>query len=132
MKWKIAAGAAVAIVLVLFLADGMFVVKPDQFAIVTEFGRTVRPNGSGGTDHGTGTIAMLAGGAVEGGRVLTRWPGLDPTRLLDGRDLAPTTDLRAVLKAVLEQHLGLPADGVARMVFPHSDEAAALSEIVRA
>ena len=64
--------------------------------VATEFGRTARINGTEGTDHGTGTIALLAGGAVKGGRVISDWPGLKPANLYEGRDLAPTTDLRAV------------------------------------
>ncbi len=100
--------------------------------VVTEFGRTVRENGTGGTDHGTATVAALAGGAIDGGRVIGRWPGLAAEKLYQGRDLAPTTDLRALLKAVLVDHLRLPPDGVERIVFPESRSVAALSEIVRA
>src|SRR5258708_6915005 len=66
--------------------------------VATEFGRTARINGTEGTDHGTGTIALLAGGAVQGGRVITDWPGLKPANLYEARDLAPTTDLRAGIK----------------------------------
>ena len=69
--------------------------------VVTEFGRTVHINGTVGTDHGTGTVAFLAGGAVKGGRVVADWPGLAVPQLHEGRDLKPTTDLRAVLKGVL-------------------------------
>ena len=68
---------------------------------MTEFGRTVAMNGTAGTDHGTGGAAFLFGGAVNGGRVLADWPGLRPNDLLEGRDLRPTTDLRAVMKGVL-------------------------------
>ncbi len=100
--------------------------------VVTEFGRTARENGTGGTDHGTATVAMLAGGAVEGGRVVGRWPGLAAANLYQGRDLAPTTDLRALLKTVLVGHLRLPADGVERLVFPGSAGVAGLPELVRA
>src|SRR6202040_2969488 len=75
--------------------------------VVTEFGRTARINGTEGTDHGTGTVALLAGGAVQGGRVITNWPGLKPANLYEARDLAPTTDLRAVIKGVLRDHLGI-------------------------
>src|SRR5262249_42359779 len=64
-------------------------------AIITEFGRTARINGT----DGTATVALLAGGALKGGRVIADWPGLKPVRLHEGRDLKPTTDLRAVLKA---------------------------------
>lgn len=74
---------------------------------VTEFGRTARPNGTNGTDHGTATAAFLAGGAVAGRRVLANWPGLAENRLYQGRDLMPTRDLRALFKAVLRDHLGV-------------------------
>jgi len=73
--------------------------------VVTEFGRTARINGSNGTDHGTGTVAFLAGGALKGGRVVADWPGLRPADLHEGRDLKPTLDLRAVLKGLLRDHL---------------------------
>src|SRR5207248_6249082 len=74
-------------------------------AIVTEFGRTARINGNDGTDHGTGTVAVLVGGALQGGRVIADWPGLKAADLYEGRDLRPTIDLRAVLKGVLKDHL---------------------------
>lgn len=86
----------------------------------SEFGRTVRANGTGGTDHGTATAAFLMGGAVHGGRVVARWPGLGERQLYQGRDLAPTGDLRAALKAVLHDHLELPLDALDRVVFPGS------------
>ena len=70
-------------------------------AVVTEFGRTARINGTDGTDHGTATVALLAGGALKGGRVIADWPGLKDADLYEGRDLKPTTDLRAVLKGLL-------------------------------
>jgi uncharacterized protein (DUF1501 family) len=73
--------------------------------LVTEFGRTARLNGNDGTDHGTATVALLAGGALKGGRVLADWPGLKEDDLYENRDLKPTTDLRAVLKGLLEEHL---------------------------
>jgi uncharacterized protein (DUF1501 family) len=88
--------------------------------VATEFGRTAQINGTQGTDHGTGTVALLAGGAVKGGRVISDWPGLKPASLYEGRDLAPTTDLRAVLKGVLHDHLGLAERVLAQTVFPDS------------
>jgi uncharacterized protein (DUF1501 family) len=88
--------------------------------VATEFGRTARINGTDGTDHGTGTVALLAGGAVKGGRVIADWPGLKPANLYEGRDLAPTTDLRAVIKGVLHDHLGLSERVLAETVFPDS------------
>ena len=87
---------------------------------ITEFGRTARANGTGGTDHGTGTAAFLMGGRVKGGRVLGDWPGLKSSALLDGRDLRPTTDLRAVQKGLLIELLGASPQVLATDVFPGS------------
>jgi uncharacterized protein (DUF1501 family) len=88
--------------------------------VATEFGRTAKINGTEGTDHGTGTVALIAGGAVKGGRVISDWPGLKLANLYEARDLAPTTDLRAVLKGVLRDHLGLNERVLAEKVFPDS------------
>ena len=94
----------------------------DQTVVVvmTEFGRTVAVNGTRGTDHGTGGVAMVAGGRVNGGHVLTQWPGLATAQLHEGRDLRPTLDLRSILKAVLNQHLDLPLADIERYVLPAS------------
>jgi uncharacterized protein (DUF1501 family) len=97
---------------------------------ITEFGRTARVNGTHGTDHGTGTVALLAGGAVAGGRVVADWPGLKPERLYQGRDLAPTTDLRAVLKGVLADQFGLSGQILAEGVFPDSSPVAPMRGLV--
>jgi uncharacterized protein (DUF1501 family) len=91
--------------------------------VLTEFGRTVRVNGSGGTDHGTATAAFLIGGAVAGGRVLADWPGLAAGQLFEDRDLQPTLDIRAVAKGLLGPHLGLSAASLAK-VFPDSESVA--------
>ncbi len=88
--------------------------------VITEFGRTARINGTTGTDHGTGTVALLAGGAIRGGRVIADWPGLRDEQLHERRDLRPTTDLRAVLKGVLSVQLGLSESFLAEAVFPGS------------
>ena len=98
---------------------------------MTEFGRTARINGTKGTDHGTGTVAFVLGGAVAGGRVVADWPGLGAGRLLEDRDLAPTTDLRSVAKGVLAQHLGLGSSALAA-VFPASETAQARNGLIRA
>jgi uncharacterized protein (DUF1501 family) len=98
-------------------------------AAATEFGRTARPNGSGGTDHGTASVALLAGGGIAGGRVLGDWPGLG--RLYQDRDLAPTTDLRALLKGALVGHMGIARDALERLVFPGSADVAPLPELMR-
>lgn len=88
--------------------------------VATEFGRTVAVNGTRGTDHGTGSAAFLLGGAVKGGRVVTRWPGLAANSLYEGRDLAPTTDMRSVIKSLLRDHLGVSPALIERDVFPDS------------
>jgi uncharacterized protein (DUF1501 family) len=88
--------------------------------VITEFGRTARINGTDGTDHGTATVALLAGGALKGARVVADWPGLKPASLHEGRDLTPTTDLRGVLKGVLKDHLRLDEAVLASKVFPDS------------
>lgn len=86
--------------------------------VVTEFGRSAAMNGSGGTDHGTASIALLAGGRVAGGRVLTDWPGLATAQLHERRDLRPTQDLRALIKPVLQRQLGVTTAALDRSVLP--------------
>ncbi len=88
--------------------------------VVTEFGRTVRVNGTRGTDHGVGTLALVLGGGILGGRVITDWPGLRQRELFEGRDLMPTQDLRGVFKGVLGEHLGIGQRVLADRVFPNS------------
>ena len=108
-------------------ADGMVALKDalgpvwaDTVVLAaSEFGRTAAVNGTLGTDHGTAGVAFVLGGRLNGGRVLGSWPGLAPSQLYETRDLAPTTDLRAVAKALLRDHLGLPADALGK-VFPES------------
>jgi uncharacterized protein (DUF1501 family) len=92
-------------------------------ALVTEFGRTARINGNEGTDHGTGTVALFAGGALKGGRILADWPGVKEADLFQNRDLKPTTDLRAVLKGLLKDHLRVEDQALATDIFPDSDAA---------
>jgi uncharacterized protein (DUF1501 family) len=98
--------------------------------VATEFGRTARINGTEGTDHGTGTVALLAGGAVNGGRIISDWPGLKLANLYEGRDLAPTTDLRAIIKGVLRDHLGISEPVLAQTVFPESAKLKPMSGLV--
>jgi uncharacterized protein (DUF1501 family) len=101
-------------------------------AVITEFGRTARINGSDGTDHGTGTVALLVGGALKGGRVLADWPGLKTAHLHEGRDLKGTIDLRAVLKGLLRDHLRVEEAALAESVFPDSAGVAGTAGLVRA
>lgn len=98
--------------------------------VATEFGRTARINGTEGTDHGTATVALLAGGAVKGGRVISDWPGLKQANLYEGRDLFPTTDLRSVIKGVLQDHLGLSERLLAETVFPDSGTAKPMKGLI--
>ena len=99
-------------------------------AVVTEFGRTVRVNGTRGSDHGTGTAAILVGGAVDGGRVVTDWPGLND--LYEDRDLRPTADIRSVFKALLHEHMNLSSAFVENEVFPDSRDARPLRDLITA
>lgn len=92
--------------------------KDTAVLCITEFGRTVKGNGSEGTDHGTASVAFLLGGSVNGGRVAGDWPSLD--KLYEGRDLIPANDLRALLKTTLHQHLSISEDKLENSVFPNS------------
>jgi uncharacterized protein (DUF1501 family) len=97
---------------------------------VSEFGRTARVNGTQGTDHGTGTVMFLAVGAVRGGRIIADWPDLQQTQLRDGRDLAATTDMRAVLKGVAVDLLGASPGALGRDVFPGSEAVAPMKGLI--
>lgn len=92
----------------------------DQTVVLmaTEFGRTVAANGTGGTDHGTGAVAMLVGGAVDGGRTVADWPGLSAAHLLDGRDLKPTLALDALITATCAESFALEPERLAPVLFP--------------
>jgi uncharacterized protein (DUF1501 family) len=85
--------------------------------VLSEFGRTVKENGDGGTDHGHGNAIWVLGGGVRGGRVYGEWPGLAPAALFEARDLAVTTDFRTVVAAVITRHLRLPDRALAQ-IFP--------------
>ena len=85
--------------------------------VMSEFGRTAQENGNGGTDHGHGNVMWVAGGAVRGGKVYGIWPGLGESELYQGRDLAVTTDFRAVVGAIVRRHLAISAAGL-QMVLP--------------
>jgi len=96
---------------------------------LTEFGRMAAVNGCSGTDHGTGLAMFLAGGPVAGGRVIADWPGLGHTQLYQGRDLAPTTDIRAVIMGVLQGHLGMTNSQLAT-IFPNATGVSPMSGLV--
>jgi uncharacterized protein (DUF1501 family) len=88
---------------------------------MTEFGRTVRENGSAGTDHGTGGAMLMAGGAIPGGQVMGRWPGLDEASLYQRRDLMPTDDVRRYAAWAMRGMYGLDAGSLQRDIFPGLD-----------
>jgi uncharacterized protein (DUF1501 family) len=99
--------------------------------VCTEFGRTVQVNGTRGTDHGTGAAASVLGGAVRGGRVLADWPGLKEKQRYEARDLRATTDLRALAKGLIRDHLGVPGRALLD-VFPGSESVPPVRDTVRA
>jgi uncharacterized protein (DUF1501 family) len=98
--------------------------------VATEFGRTVAINGTGGTDHGTGAVAILAGGAVRGGRIIADWPGLAPANLLEGRDLKPTLALDALIATVCAEAFHLNLQPTARALFPDSKPGKRLQQLL--
>ena len=101
------------------LATGLGDVWRDTAVIVfTEFGRTVRANGTRGTDHGTGTLAFAVGGGIQGGRIVSDWPGLKPADLFQNRDLKPTRDVRELFAAALVQHLSVAESLIDDRIFP--------------
>jgi uncharacterized protein (DUF1501 family) len=98
--------------------------------LITEFGRTARINGTAGTDHGTATVALLLGGALKGGRVVADWPGVKEADLYEKRDLKATTDLRAVLKGLLRDHLRVDERVLTADIFPGSDTVAPMTGLL--
>jgi len=100
--------------------------------VATEFGRTVRVNGTGGTDHGTGAATMLLGGAVRGGRMLADWPGLADGALYENRDLRPTTDLDALIAGAVAGHFGLDPARTMPALFPKATAKAVVPGLIRA
>jgi len=114
------------------LKDGLGAAWADTVVlVVTEFGRTVRVNGTGGTDHGTGTAAFVLGGGVAGGRVQADWPGLSEAKLFENRDVQPTLDLRSLAKGILAQHYSLGPQPL-ETVFPDSTGFAPARGLLRA
>ena len=99
--------------------------------VATEFGRTVKVNGTQGTDHGTGSVAWLLGGAVQGGRVVADWPGLSDAALFEGRDLRPTAGLDAVIGSAAAAHFGVDPARAMPALFPGQKSARMLDGLVR-
>ena len=119
--------------LIAALRDGLGTAWADTTVLVaTEFGRTVAANGTNGTDHGTASVAMLLGGAVQGGRVLGDWPGLAPSALYQGRDLQPTANLDVLIACATAECFGLEPERVTRALFPQAARAAPLPRLLRA
>ena len=96
----------------------------------TEFGRTARVNGTGGTDHGTASTALLLGGALKAGGIVGDWPTLKAAALFENRDVAPTLDMRGLFKGVLADHLGVDRRALETTVFPDSAAARPTSGLV--
>lgn len=99
--------------------------------VATEFGRTAAVNGTGGTDHGTASAAMLLGGDLNGGRVISDWPGLNQNQLYQGRDLKPTMDLNTLIASTLGERFGLDSQKVAHEVFA-ANTAKPISNLIKA
>jgi len=115
------------------LRDGMGAAWSETTVLVaTEFGRTAAANGTEGTDHGTGSVAMVLGGAVAGGRVLADWPGLAPRDLYEARDLKPTASLDALIAGVTSEGLGLDPQRTARTLFGRTARVKPMNGMVRA
>ncbi len=113
------------------LRDGLGPVWSKTTVLVaTEFGRTAASNGTGGTDHGTGSVAMLIGGAVRGGRVVADWPGLAQGQLYDGRDLRPTAQLDALIAGAAAESLHLDPEHVARSLFAANSAVRPIGDLI--
>jgi uncharacterized protein (DUF1501 family) len=104
--------------------------KKTAVVAISEFGRTVKVNGGGGSDHGTGGLAILAGGAIKGGRMLGDWPTLKTAAMFENRDLMPTVDVRSVFKGLLRDQLGWAAKDLDGPVFADSASAKPMNGLV--
>jgi len=98
--------------------------------VATEFGRTARANGTGGTDHGTASTALVLGGALKPGGIVGDWPGLKQTALYENRDVAPTLDMRGLFKGVLAEHMGIDRAVLDAAIFPNSASARPVAGLV--
>jgi uncharacterized protein (DUF1501 family) len=113
------------------LSTGMDSAWPDTVVLVaTEFGRTARMNGTGGTDHGTASTALLLGGAIKPGGIIGDWPTLKSGKLFENRDTAPTVEMRALFKGVLAQHMGIDRRALDQLVFPESQAIRPLDDLI--
>lgn len=96
----------------------------------TEFGRTAHVNGTGGTDHGTASTALLLGGGIRPGGIIGDWPTLAPAKLFENRDTAPTLDMRALFKGVLAEQIGVGRAALDSLVFPDSSDVRPLGGLI--
>lgn len=104
--------------------------KDTVVLVVTEFGRTARVNGTNGTDHGTGSTALVLGGALKPGGIIGDWPGLSPAALYENRDLTPSLDMRGLFKGVLADHMGVDRSLLESKVFPGSADVRPVTGLV--
>src|SRR5437879_2118827 len=104
--------------------------KNTVVVVATEFGRTARANGTGGTDHGTASTALLLGGALNPGGIVGDWPTLKQQALYENRDVAPTLDMRGLFKGVLAEHMGVDRAALENSVFPNSAAARPVTGLV--
>ena len=113
------------------LREGMGATWAQTVVVVaTEFGRTVAANGTGGTDHGTAAAAMVIGGAVQGGRIVTDWPGLAPANLFEGRDLKPTLALERLIASTCAEAFNLDPARTTQVLFPDADRYQAMPRLL--
>ncbi|HSH72437.1 MAG TPA: DUF1501 domain-containing protein [Methylophilaceae bacterium] len=118
--------------LIAALRDGLGPVwQKTTIVVATEFGRTAASNGTGGTDHGTASAAMILGGDVKGGRVIADWPGLNNSALYEGRDLKPTINLDTLIASITAESFGIDPAKVATTLFPQNNAGKALSGLIR-
>jgi len=99
--------------------------------VATEFGRTAASNGTGGTDHGTGSTAMIVGGDVDGGKVIADWPGLSHSNLYEGRDLKPTTSLNTLIASVTGAGFGIDPARISKALFPETNFEKSIESLLR-
>jgi len=104
--------------------------KDTVVVVATEFGRTARVNGTAGTDHGTASTALILGGSLKKGGIVGDWPTLKDARLFEGRDTAPTLDMRGLFKGVLADQFGLDRRALDGTVFPDSGSVAPVLGLV--
>lgn len=114
------------------IRDGLGPVwQKTTIVVATEFGRTAASNGTGGTDHGTGSAAMVLGGDVNGGRVIADWPGLSTGNLYEGRDLKPTTNLDTLIASITGTGFGIDPTKISKTLFPENNTSKAIEGLLR-